>query len=189
MAPGKTVVQDLDLLRGRMARRQSSPSWEFAATPLGCAPRFSMAPAPLKASCPISTSTVPASTIRPPSFFLSRSSLSRNGFASPRKVFNALARKTRSTSVRCTGGARRPVGSGARSRFHALVPGNLRSAHASPHPDFPPRFPGFAVPLWSRCRSMPKAGCLYPNNARALFEARERGFDNAVMCDPGGQRR
>jgi branched-chain amino acid aminotransferase len=28
-----------------------------------------------------------------------------------------------------------------------------------------------------------KAGCLYPNNARALFEARFRGFDNAVMCD------
>jgi branched-chain amino acid aminotransferase len=34
--------------------------------------------------------------------------------------------------------------------------------------------------------SMPvdaKAGCLYPNNARALFEAQARGWDNAVMCD------
>lgn len=34
--------------------------------------------------------------------------------------------------------------------------------------------------------SMPvdaKAGCLYPNNARALFEAHSRGFDNAVVCD------
>ena len=28
-----------------------------------------------------------------------------------------------------------------------------------------------------------KAGCLYPNNARAMIEARERGFDNCVMCD------
>src|SRR5262249_19387545 len=28
-----------------------------------------------------------------------------------------------------------------------------------------------------------KAGCLYPNNARALFEAQSRGFDNGVMCD------
>ena len=28
-----------------------------------------------------------------------------------------------------------------------------------------------------------KAGCLYPNNARALFEARARGYDNGVMCD------
>ncbi len=28
-----------------------------------------------------------------------------------------------------------------------------------------------------------KAGCLYPNNARALFEAHSRGFDNAVVCD------
>lgn len=34
--------------------------------------------------------------------------------------------------------------------------------------------------------SMPvdaKAGCLYPNNARALFEAQARLFDNAIVCD------
>ncbi len=28
-----------------------------------------------------------------------------------------------------------------------------------------------------------KAGCLYPNNSRALVEAHSRGFDNAVLCD------
>ncbi len=28
-----------------------------------------------------------------------------------------------------------------------------------------------------------KAGCLYPNNVRALIEARSRGFDNCLMCD------
>lgn len=28
-----------------------------------------------------------------------------------------------------------------------------------------------------------KAGCLYPNNARALTEARDRGFDNALVLD------
>jgi branched-chain amino acid aminotransferase len=28
-----------------------------------------------------------------------------------------------------------------------------------------------------------KAGCLYPNNARALTEARWRGFDNCAVCD------
>jgi branched-chain amino acid aminotransferase len=28
-----------------------------------------------------------------------------------------------------------------------------------------------------------KAGCLYPNNARALLEARSRGFDNALVRD------
>jgi branched-chain amino acid aminotransferase len=28
-----------------------------------------------------------------------------------------------------------------------------------------------------------KAGCLYPNNARALLEARARGFDNCFVCD------
>jgi branched-chain amino acid aminotransferase len=31
-----------------------------------------------------------------------------------------------------------------------------------------------------------KAGCLYPNNARALVEAKSRGFDNAVVCDMVG---
>jgi branched-chain amino acid aminotransferase len=28
-----------------------------------------------------------------------------------------------------------------------------------------------------------KAGCLYPNNARAVLEARSRGFDNCLMAD------
>src|SRR5580704_9802257 len=28
-----------------------------------------------------------------------------------------------------------------------------------------------------------KAGCLYPNNARAVIEAQSRGFDNCLMCD------
>jgi branched-chain amino acid aminotransferase len=49
---------------------------------------------------------------------------------------------------------------------------------------------GFAITLSPFRRptieTMPvdaKAGCLYPNNARALFEARGRGFGNCVMCD------
>lgn len=28
-----------------------------------------------------------------------------------------------------------------------------------------------------------KAGCLYPNNGRALLEAKAKGFDNALVCD------
>jgi branched-chain amino acid aminotransferase len=28
-----------------------------------------------------------------------------------------------------------------------------------------------------------KAGCLYPNNARAMFDAWARGFDNCLVCD------
>src|SRR5262249_28251097 len=31
-----------------------------------------------------------------------------------------------------------------------------------------------------------KAGCLYPNNARAIFEAQARRFDNCLMCDALG---
>ena len=28
-----------------------------------------------------------------------------------------------------------------------------------------------------------KSGCLYPNNARAMLEAKSRGFDNCLVCD------
>ena len=52
----------------------------------------------------------------------------------------------------------------------------------------PPK--GFSVTLSSFRRptieTMPvdaKAGCLYPNNSRSLFEAHARGFDNAIVCD------
>ena len=31
-----------------------------------------------------------------------------------------------------------------------------------------------------------KAACLYPNAGRALREAMDKGFDNAVLCDPIG---
>ncbi len=31
-----------------------------------------------------------------------------------------------------------------------------------------------------------KAGCLYPNNARAMFEAKSRGFDNCLVRDVTG---
>ncbi|MDF1731177.1 MAG: branched-chain amino acid aminotransferase [Minwuia sp.] len=31
-----------------------------------------------------------------------------------------------------------------------------------------------------------KASCLYPNSQRALREAGQRGYDNALLCDPSG---
>jgi branched-chain amino acid aminotransferase len=52
---------------------------------------------------------------------------------------------------------------------------------------------GFSVTLSPFRRPTPdsapvdaKAGCLYPNNARAMLEAKSRGFDNAVVCDAVG---
>jgi len=49
---------------------------------------------------------------------------------------------------------------------------------------------GFSITLSPFRRPTPetmpvdaKAGCLYPNNARTLFEARNRGFDDALVCD------
>jgi branched-chain amino acid aminotransferase len=41
----------------------------------------------------------------------------------------------------------------------------------------------FAKPLAVTMPIEAKAGCLYPNNARALIEARARGFDNCLLCD------
>jgi len=55
----------------------------------------------------------------------------------------------------------------------------------------PPR--GFSITLSPFRRpsmeTMPtnaKAGCLYPNNARCVTEAKSRGFDNALVLDPLG---
>ncbi len=52
---------------------------------------------------------------------------------------------------------------------------------------------GFSVGLSSFRRPLPdmaptlaKASCLYPNSARAIREAREKGFDNAVVLDGFG---
>src|SRR5271165_913051 len=41
----------------------------------------------------------------------------------------------------------------------------------------------FAKPLGITMPIEAKAGCLYPNNARALLEARSRGFDNCLLFD------
>ena len=41
----------------------------------------------------------------------------------------------------------------------------------------------FAKPLAKTMPIEAKAGCLYPNNARALIEARSRGFDNCLIAD------
>ncbi len=51
---------------------------------------------------------------------------------------------------------------------------------------------GFAITLSPHRKPSPetsptaKAGCVYPNNARALIEAQGRGFANCVMLDPLG---
>ena len=52
---------------------------------------------------------------------------------------------------------------------------------------------GFSACISSYRRPQPnaaptdaKASCLYPNMGRALFEAQERGFDNAITLDPIG---
>jgi branched-chain amino acid aminotransferase len=41
----------------------------------------------------------------------------------------------------------------------------------------------FVKPLAMTMPIDAKAGCLYPNNARALMEARSRGFDNCLLAD------
>jgi branched-chain amino acid aminotransferase len=41
----------------------------------------------------------------------------------------------------------------------------------------------YAKPLAMTAPTDAKAGCLYPNNARGLMEARARGFDNCLIAD------
>ncbi len=41
----------------------------------------------------------------------------------------------------------------------------------------------FRRPLPTMAPTLAKAACLYPNSARALVEAKEKGFDNAVVLD------
>ena len=41
----------------------------------------------------------------------------------------------------------------------------------------------YVKPLPIMAPTQAKAGCLYPNNARALLEARTRGFDNCILFD------
>lgn len=56
-----------------------------------------------------------------------------------------------------------------------------------------PPFSGFSACLSELRRPGPlvaptdaKASCLYPNSTKALREAKQRGFDNAVVCDGDG---
>jgi len=51
------------------------------------------------------------------------------------------------------------------------------------HLDVKARIPGGNKAAFDKATTDAKAGCLYPNNGRALTEARARGFDNCLMCD------
>ncbi len=59
---------------------------------------------------------------------------------------------------------------------------SLRGASASADRGSITRSP-YAKPLAVTIPIEAKAGCLYPNNGRALIEARARRFDNCLMCD------
>ena len=75
-----------------------------------------------------------------------------------------------------------------------LIPVPEKSRFALTLFDAPmPPFSGFSACLSVLRRADPsmaptdaKASCLYPNSTRALREARDRGFDNAVVCDSQG---
>jgi len=76
----------------------------------------------------------------------------------------------------------------------ALPPDPDSTRYALTLYDAPMRKPeGFSVtlspfrrPTWETAPVDAKAGCLYPNNARALFEAKSRGFDNCLVLDVAG---
>jgi len=77
----------------------------------------------------------------------------------------------------------------------AIVPNAESTGFAVCLEEIPLSPPGAAVRLCSTQFRRPvladnvtnaKAGCLYPNNARMLAEARSKGFDNALVADAMG---
>lgn len=88
----------------------------------------------------------------------------------------------------------RPMYWAERAGPQALPPDPDSTRFALTLYDSPMRKPdGFSItlspfrrPTWETAPVDAKAGCLYPNNARALFEAKSRGFDNAIVCDVAG---
>jgi branched-chain amino acid aminotransferase len=80
----------------------------------------------------------------------------------------------------------------ARRGFVLPEPGSTEfclAIHAMPMP--PARgqrvcFSSFRRPARDMAPTDAKASCLYPNMQRALIEARERGCESAITCDPSG---
>jgi branched-chain amino acid aminotransferase len=88
----------------------------------------------------------------------------------------------------------RPMYWAERASSMALPPDPESTRFALSLYDTPMRKPdGFSVtqspfrrPTYETAPVDAKAGCLYPNNARAMFEARSRGFDNCLVRDAAG---
>jgi len=88
----------------------------------------------------------------------------------------------------------RPMYWAERAGTQALPPDPESTRFALSLYETPMRKPeGFSVTLSPFRRPTPdtapvdaKASCLYPNNARAMLEARSRGFDNCLMRDANG---
>ena len=70
----------------------------------------------------------------------------------------------------------------ARPRIDALLSLPLRGADDS-STGFSITVSPFRRPTIETMPTDAKAGCLYPNNGRAILEARARGFDNALVLD------
>jgi len=65
----------------------------------------------------------------------------------------------------------------------------LITVYDSPLPNdvpFSACFSRFRRPTPETAPTEAKASCLYPNSARAVFDARERGFETAIMLDMNG---
>ena len=100
-----------------------------------------------------------------------------------RRLRSVRSRTPSFTSGRCTGpSSGRRGGVPARSGLDALVPLHLRGADAEAAAAAITLSP-FRRPTAECAPVDAKAGCLYPNNARALIEAQARGFDNCLMRD------
>ena len=87
------------------------------------------------------------------------------------------------TFVRCSG----PKMAGStRTRKVRVLQLSFIIPRCLPRPGSRPVFRPRRRPAPDMAPTDAKAACLYPNAGRALREAADRGFDNAILCDPIG---
>src|ERR1700756_1375378 len=142
-----------------------------------------MAPARSKAWRPISTGTASGSTDPRSISSSSRSSIPKRGLNWRVRASRVFPPMRSFTSGRCIG--RRPAAAGG-GLLDAETTNWCLCIYVAPMPPIA----GSAITLSPFRRptmeSAPvdcKAGCLYPNNSRALIEAQARGFSNCLMLD------
>ena len=184
MAWNETSGTAWTFFEGRLAQGQPAPSWVPWTMRRGWAPACSMAAAPLKAWPLISISIASAWSVRPKVLTSRFSRTPRKLKPSSAKASRNFPRLPSSICAPCIGPAEGFVDVDPEStKFSVSV---YDSPLPKPTSSFSITLSPFRRPSNEYAPTDAKAACHYPNSARAIRDAKARGFDNAVMLDPLG---